>query len=316
MSPLDAGRLLADWIHYLSVEKGLSKNTLQAYGSDLRFFLAYIAKKNISLDQVKYSSIMDFLWEEKRKGKAAASLNRYTQAIRYFYRFLTAEGPLSHDPTQTLQLAKRPERLPKIIPVPQIQRLLSQGQGLGPGSVGMNRNKSLLSQERSLCYMAAFELMYGTGMRVSEVVQLRDEQIDFGANYVRVFGKRGKERIVPLGRFARQSLLRYLALRNTVRKAFLQGNGKDFVFISARGGCMSRTTFLSALKKICKAAHVKEISPHVLRHSFATHLLEGGADLRTVQELLGHADISTTQIYTHVDRRHLKEAHRSFHPRG
>jgi len=154
-------------------------------------------------------------------------------------------------------------------------------------------------------------------MRISEIVDLRDHQLELKAGFVRVKGKGGKERVVPLGKPAQESLWKYLYLRNRVRQEKLLGQGKDFVFTSSRGGKMSRSRFLTVLKWVAKTAGLqKNVSPHVLRHTFATHLLKGGADLRLVQELLGHSDISTTQIYTHVDRSQLKEIHKTFHPRG
>ncbi len=180
-----------------------------------------------------------------------------------------------------------------------------------------NNKPSKARVERTLRYMAAFELLYATGMRISELADLKDNQLDLQDGTARVFGKRNKERLVQVGSYAKNILRRYLEMRNTVRKKVLVGGGNDYVFTSSEGGKISRSTFWGNLRKAgVRAGLNKNVSPHMLRHSFATHLLQGGADLRVVQELLGHADIGTTQIYTHVDRTHLIEAHKRFHPRA
>lgn len=309
--------LVATWLDYLRAERGLSQNALMAYERDFRLFQEYLGKNQLSVDQVTSSHISDFLLDQKENNKSVASIIRYLQSIRGFFKFHVNEGVLKANPTTAIALPKKPERLPKVIDIPQMQKLLNTGfkpQPLPKSKVAPSRRK--IGEERSLKYMAAFELLYATGMRVSELADLRDNQIDMQASFVRVFGKRRKERIVPFGRYAHAVLTKYIALRDQVRKKVLTGGGKDYLFTNAKGGRVSRVTFWAQLKKVGALAGLnKNLSPHVLRHSFATHLLQGGADLRVVQELLGHADIGTTQIYTHVDRTHLIEAHRKYHPR-
>jgi integrase/recombinase XerD len=287
---------------FLFVEKGLSDNTLLAYKSDLAFFISHLQKKSLGFKDVTHSVITDFLFQQKKEGKGVLTLIRYIESIRQLFKFLVTESYTEVDPTGAVIFSKRPERLPKVVSVPDINRLMA----------AVNAEK----KESALLYRAAFELLYATGMRISELANLKDNQMDLSAAYVRVIGKGNKERIVPLGKRAQLALREYLDARNKKRKNLMQGNGKDFVFISSQGGRMSRATFCTHLKRIAREAGIKSISPHVLRHSFATHLLEGGADLRVVQELLGHADIATTQIYTHVDRTKLKSMHKQFHPRG
>lgn len=310
--------LIANWLDYLRAERGLSLNALLAYERDFRLFQNYLGENRLSVDEVTPAHISEFLLDQKEKDKSVASITRYLQSIRGFYKFHINEGRLSNNPTRAIQLPKKPQRLPKVLDMEQMQTLLTTR--IRPTSIPKAKKsepRQKITEEKAVRYLAAFELLYATGMRVSELANLKDHQIDMSASFVRVFGKRNKERIVPFGRYAHAVLTRYLKLRDEVRKRVLVGGGKDYLFTSSKGGRMSRTTFWSQLKKIGTAAGItKNISPHVLRHSFATHLLQNGADLRVVQELLGHADIGTTQIYTHVDRTHLIDAHRKFHPRG
>lgn len=307
--------LLRDkWLDYLKAERGLSQNALEAYTRDMALFLEYLRRVKVSIPSVTADTISDFLFDEQEKGKSAASITRYIQTLRNFFRFLTAENHLPKNPAEFILLPKKPERLPKVLAVDEVKRILTTPV---IDKTGKAKKTQRLQEERTLRYMAAFELLYATGMRVSELANLRDHQIDLDAGFVRVSGKRGKERIVPVGRYAVDLLRRYKAARDSVRKDVLRGGGGDYAFPNAEGGRTSRSTFWTNLHKVClKAGLSKAVSPHVLRHSFATHLLQGGADLRVVQELLGHADIGTTQIYTHVDRTHLIEAHKKFHPRA
>jgi len=302
---------LHEWLDFLKVEKGLSKNTLEAYHSDLLLFLSFLKKERLSLKKVTTQVLSDFLWAERSKGKSAASLGRYVESIRQYFRFLVAEEQYPSDPTEELSSIKLPERLPKHLNLNEVAKILSQT------AVPHHKKDPWRSNERVLRYVAAFELMYAAGLRVSEVVGLRDSQLDLKEGLVRVKGKGNKERIVPFGRRAKAVMTQYLFLRDQIRRKVLVGGGRDYVFTSSRGGPVHRSTFLTVLKKTGTLAGMrKDVTPHVLRHSFATHLLQGGADLRVVQELLGHSDISTTQIYTHVDRSQLKKAHKTFHPCG
>ncbi len=311
-------KIFEEFLNYLKVEKGLSLNTQLAYESDLTLFFGFLKRKEIALFDVTHLLITDFLWEQKSGGKSAATLGRYIESIRQLFHFLIAENNLSKDPTVALVFSKRPERLPKVLSQIELNRLLSTSSHLPiPSTTGPKKKMSKIKEEMTLRYMAAFELMYATGLRVSELCHLKDNQVDLSASFIRVIGKGNKERVIPFGRTAQGLLARYLELRNQTRSKVLMGGGKDFVFTSSQGGAMVRSSFLTALKKLGQKVGLgKTISPHILRHSFATHLLEGGADLRVVQELLGHSDISSTQIYTHVDRSHLKQVHKTFHPRG
>lgn len=310
--------MIEDWLAYLHVEKGLSPNTLSAYRADAAQFSVFLRKFKLRIDRIQPVHLSDFLWDQKKMKKSPATLARLLGSVRQLYHYLVSEGKVEIDPTENFARVKIPERLPNILSSLETTKIL--GPPLGEPD---NRAKesgsarALMGKERLYRYWAAFELLYATGMRVSELTGLRDENIDLRANFVRAKGKGGKERIIPFGKKAKFVLDDYLALRNRVRKNVLLENGKDFVFTSSRGGPDNRSTFLRALKKAAVSSGIrKNVSPHILRHSFATHLLEGGADLRLVQELLGHADIATTQIYTHVDRSRLKKIHKEFHPRG
>lgn len=276
----------------------------------------FLNEAKTTLSDVKAAVISDFLFDQQDKGKGPASITRYLQALRHFFRYLSAEGLIKKDPAHAIPLPRRPERLPKTLQVQDVTRLLTTPPA--PAAKPPKTPKQArLREERTLRYMAAFELLYATGMRISELVELKDHQLDLEAGHARVIGKRNKERLVLVGRYAQNILKRYMALRDDVRKKVLVGAGNDYVFTSSEGGKISRRTFWAHLQKAAKRAGLnKNVSPHMLRHSFATHLLQGGADLRVVQELLGHADIGTTQIYTHVDRTHLLEAHKKFHPRA
>lgn len=317
---MDAAPLVERWLDYLRAERGLSANGIAAYTADLKLFANFLAREKRPVEAVDAEFIGDFMFEQSvDKKKSATTVTRYLQSLRSFYRFLVEESVVPRDPAHLVPLPKKPQRLPKVINSDDVGRLLSVAAAQMPrGSLGSAPSAHPKAREEAtLRYLAAFELLYATGMRVSELAGLRDKQIDLNAGYARVFGKRAKERVVPIGRYAQNVLRRYLAVRNEVRKKTLSGDGNDFVFTSPKGGAMNRSTFFRHLRAIAVKAGIRRgVTPHVLRHSFATHLLEGGADLRVVQELLGHADIGTTQIYTHVDRKHLVEVHKKFHPRG
>ncbi|MFN0117321.1 MAG: site-specific tyrosine recombinase [Elusimicrobiota bacterium] len=298
-----------EFFHFLLVEKGLSQNTLFAYRRDLKLFFTYLYKENKFYLTLTHQHIADFLWEQRCAVKSPSTLIRYSESIRQLYKFLIGEGKISKNPTEVLFVSKRPERLPKVLKTNEIERILSQNQGAPQET----EQKEL----RTLKFIAAFELLYASGMRISELAELKDHQMNLSSGFIRVFGKGGKERIVPLGTPAKMAIEKYLKLRNKAQSKKMLGHGQDFTFTSSHGGKMSRSTFWTALSQMAQKAGIsKNVHPHMLRHSFATHLLEGGADLRVVQELLGHSDISTTQIYTHVDRTHLKDLHKKYHPRG
>ena len=291
--------LLAQFLDYISIEKGLSKNTLLAYRRDLKRYIAFLEKKKItSFDGVTRKEIMDFLLKERDRGLTPSSVSRGLVALRMLHRFLAQEGKIKEDVTDVLEAPKLWKHLPEALSVAEVEALLKQPN---------------LHKEQGLRDHAVLEFMYATGLRASEVTTLKVGHLNFELGYVRVIGKGDKERIVPVGEIARKSAKRYL---DRVRPAWLEGRSEDALFVTRLGRKMSRQAVWQILKKYAKAAGVKKkIYPHILRHSFATHLLENGADLRVVQELLGHSDISTTQIYTHVEKSRLKSIHQKFHPR-
>lgn len=291
---------LNSFIHYLSVERGLSPNTLESYERDLTSYLDYLQKRNVrSLAQSDKMHITDYMLHLKREGKAPSTLARSMAAIRSFYRFLLMEKWIDRDPTAHMSVPKPDKKLPKSLDVSEVERLLDAPDASTPAGV---RDKAML------------ETLYATGMRVSELVSLNVDHIHLGMGFVRCYGKGGKERIVPIGRMAIESLDDYLG---HARSKLLKGADDGALFVNHLGKRLTRQGFWKILKKYAKQAGIqKEITPHMLRHSFATHLLENGADLRAVQEMLGHADIATTQIYTHVAQTKMKQVYEQTHPRA
>ena len=293
----------AEWIRpfldSLAIEKGLSPNTVLAYGRDLRRYAAYLERRKIrSLDEVSRREIMDFLLHEKDRGLDPASIARALVALRMFHRFLAEEGKIVENVTDALESPKLWKRLPGYLTASEVERLLK--------APNARRAQGIRDQ-------AVLELMYATGLRASEVTTLKLSSLDFQDGVVRILGKGSKERIVPMGRKARESVRRYIAQG---RAEWVKRSATEALFVTRQGKPMSRQSVWAILKKYAKTSGLrKKIYPHILRHSFATHLLENGADLRVVQELLGHADIVTTQIYTHVDQSRLKGIHQKFHPR-
>ncbi|MBI3292573.1 MAG: site-specific tyrosine recombinase XerD [Elusimicrobia bacterium] len=286
---------LQEFLRHCAVEKGLASNTLLAYQRDLKTYLAFLETQRLNPLNTPRTAISDYLWARRSQRLKTSSLFRAFEAIRGFHRFLVAEGHTVQDPTLSLNAPRLVRRLPPVLSVAEVRRLITAPQG----------TRFLEVRDR-----AFLELMYATGMRVSELVQLEIGQLDLQVGMVRVMGKGGKERIIPLGHPAIVALQRYLEIR---RQRFPNATT---VFISQRGQSMSRQACWYRLRRYGHQANINQrVSPHLLRHSFATHLLEGGADLRAIQEMLGHASIATTQIYTHVDRDRLKSLHRKYHPR-
>lgn len=287
------------FLNYLSVERGLSQNTILSYRRDLKAYLAYLESKHInSLAKTTKSDVTGFMLQQKERGLNTNSIARRLAAIKTFYRFLVREKILQQDPTSLLESPKLWKRIPDTLSVNEVQTLLAQpdlrlNQGM--------RDKAIL------------EVMYATGMRVSEVSHLSLEDINLEVGFARCLGKGSKERVVPLGSKAISSLKRYI---QNCRPIFLKKNSTDALFLTRLGRQISRQSIWMMIKRYARKAGIrKEIGPHTLRHSFATHLLERGADLRSVQEMLGHSNISTTQIYTHLHKDRLKMIHRMFHPR-
>lgn len=291
---------LNEFLSYLMVERGLAENTIRAYQRDLSNYLQWLRKKKISLGKVTSSDITNFLGSLKKRGLSAATLKRNLAAVKAFHKFLVRDRFTDNLPTVDLKTPKVPQRLPQILSVEEVEKLLSKPMGKSPPVL---RDKAML------------ELLYGSGMRVSELVTLDLYDVDLEDSYVRCFGKGSRERVVPFGRHARKALADYL---REGRPRLTRGKKRSVsaLFVNARGGRISRQGCWKILKKYAVLAGMDKVYPHILRHSFATHLLEAGADLRSVQEMLGHASISTTQVYTHVSRRYLKEVYMEAHPRA
>ena len=291
---------IAQFLQYLTVEKGLSPNTIEAYRRDLKQFSRFLNRRGLSRpgDAVR-RNVQDFLADRKQNGLSTSSLARQIATLRNFYRFLNQEKTIGTDPTQNLESPRGWERLPKTLAVEEIERLLNLPKGRTPSAV---RDDAMI------------ELMYATGLRVSEITELPLQAVNTEAGYVLATGKGRKQRIIPIGEVAIQKLMTYLT---TARAPLTRGRVSDRIFLNRSGRGLTRQGFWKLLKKYARRAGIKRaISPHMLRHSFATHLLERGADLRSVQAMLGHSDLSTTQIYTQVARRRLKELHQRHHPRG
>ncbi len=291
--------LVENFLNGLSAEKGLSKNTRLAYGQDLRAYLNFLKSHKVdSFEKITRRQIMDFLLAERDREQEPASVARALVALRMFHRFLFEEGEVKENVTDALESPKLWKHLPEVLSAAEVVRLLET-----PDS----------RQLQGLRDLALLELLYAAGLRASEASALRVSQLDLENGTLRVIGKGSKERIVPVGRKAREVIGRYL---KRVRPEWTKKEVSDALFLSRLGKPLSRQSVWAVLKKYAKTSGIrKKLYPHILRHSFATHLLEGGADLRVVQELLGHADIVTTQIYTHVDKSRLKGIHKRFHPR-
>ncbi|MEZ5065125.1 MAG: site-specific tyrosine recombinase XerD [bacterium] len=297
MKPADAAR---QWLDELTITRGLAKNTHDAYRRDLSTYLDHLRREKIaSLARVRPEDVTAFLRREQKAGRSAATLGRRLSAVRGLHRWAASTGLTKSDPTREISGPRRARKLPGALSVPEVLALLDTPPD----------DSALSQRDRAL-----LELGYATGLRASEMVGLDLEDLEREEDLIRVRGKGGVERWVPVGEHARRAVARY---RDHGRVELARpGREAAAVFLNARGGRLSRMGFWLVLKRAALAAGIgREVSPHTLRHSFATHLLEGGADLRVVQELLGHADLSTTQIYTKVDTEYLTEIHRSFHPR-
>ncbi len=282
---------------YLRVERGLSNNTVTSYNRDLMNFSRYLRACHISPMQVTRDQIDEYI-RRLNKNLSPRSISRSISAIRTFYRFLVSEGRIPSNPARLLESPRSLQRLPHFLSPEEVDALLAQPDDLTPRGL---RDKAML------------EILYAAGLRVSELVGLKVSNLKLVAGYLRTMGKGSKERLVPIGERALDAVKIYL---DSGRSRLAKGKNTPHLFLTAMGGPMSRQGFWKIIKKYAAAAGIrKQISPHSIRHSFATHLLEGGADLRAVQTLLGHADISTTQIYTHITQNRLKELHEKYHPR-
>lgn len=291
---------IVPFIEYLAVERGLSANTLESYQRDLVAFARHEAGAGITrIEDIRQPQIAAYLVHLHTSGKANATISRNLASIRSLFHYLVKEEVLLADPTLHLEAPKIEKRLPKVLTIREVERLLHAPDPLT--TVGA-RDRAML------------ELLYATGIRVTELVSIRISDVNLSAGFLRCMGKGSKERIIPVGEIAQKTLLHYL---RSGRTKLVRGADSQALFVNHHGRPMSRQGFWKILKKYAQSASIlKDITPHTLRHSFATHLLERGADLRAVQEMLGHADISTTQIYTHVTRGRLKEVYAAAHPRA
>lgn len=293
MKPPDLER----FSNFLSVERGLARNTLAAYRHDIAGLLAHLGEKNPA--RASRGDILQYLAHLHQRGCSSRTIARAISAIRTFYRFLQIEGAVQSDPTELLDSPRGWKRPPKVLSRQEVFALLNLPKGEHP--LGLRDD-------------AMIELLYATGLRISELVSLRTESVNLEAGFLVVMGKGRKERIVPVGQIALDKLKVYL---RQARPALLKNRQIPALFPNRNGTPISRQAFWYRLKALARRAGIqRHFSPHTLRHSFATHLLSGGADLRSVQMMLGHASITTTQIYTHVARERLKEIHRKHHPRG
>jgi integrase/recombinase XerD len=285
---------------FLALEAGNSANTVESYLRDLRRLGEFATSRGVrDPGRLSRALLRDFVYLLKDLGLSAASIRRSVSAIRTYYGFLVGEGRVANDPSDRLESPRRGRVLPETLSVPEVEALIASP----------NLEHPLAWRDRAL-----LELAYGAGLRVSELCGLVLTDLLLAENLVRIFGKGGKERLVPIGRSVIGAASVYL---HQMRPALDRGKSKGRVLLNARGEPLSRVGAWGIVRRASQRAGItKRVTPHTLRHSFATHLLEGGADLRAVQEMLGHADLSTTQIYTHVDREYLRSVHKQFHPRG
>ncbi|MFD2672828.1 site-specific tyrosine recombinase XerD [Marinicrinis sediminis] len=293
---------IKQFLHYISVEKGLSVNTLQSYERDLTQFALYIKEtfQVQEVQQIKKQHVTSYLLHGRQQGKASASISRSLVAIRGFFQFLQIERWIDKNPIQHLEMPKQEKRLPKALSIEEVDRLLQAPD---------------VKEKAGLRDKAMLEILYASGMRVTELLDLNMDSVHTGMGFVRCIGKGSKERIIPLGKISLTCVHEYVEM---ARPHFVRKQPQeDALFVNQKGVRMTRQGFWKIIKKYGSELGIKkELTPHTLRHSFATHLLENGADLRAVQEMLGHADISTTQIYTHVTKSKMKEIYDRAHPRA
>jgi integrase/recombinase XerD len=293
--------LIDAYLNHLAVEKGSSRNTLEAYSRDLHVYARFV--RNVcgrsEIEDITPDDVLAYLTSRKENGIRENSVNRAMAAIRGFYKFHLRERSVQKNPVALIELSKAWMRLPDTLTIQEMERLIAE-----PGK----------ETPAGLRDTAMLDLLYATGIRVTELISLSVNSINWQVGYLIVMGKGGKERIVPIGEAANKSLSRYV---EQVRPLYLRERMSEILFLNRFGSGLTRQGFWKIVKKYADRANLfKKVHPHTFRHSFATHLLEGGADLRSIQIMLGHADVSTTQIYTHVSRQRLKEIHKRFHPRG
>lgn len=294
-----------EYLSFLELEKNAARNTVASYGLDLKRYCEFLQRHRVATpDDVTDRHTAGFLRELRDKGLSPRSVTRSLSAIKGFHRYLLGDGVTQRDPVSSVEPPKLPKTLPAVLSTAEVDRILEQP------SASPDDRKNLWVRDRAI-----LETLYATGVRVSELIGIRQGDLFAAEGLLRVFGKGSKERLVPVG----GSALRWIARYRTDCRPLLarRGRSEDGLFLNHRGTPMTRMAVWKIVHaNTAKAGVERDVHPHTFRHSFATHLLEGGADLRAVQEMLGHADIATTQIYTHIDREYLKEVHRTFHPRG
>jgi integrase/recombinase XerD len=298
-SPANVLSEVADFLDYARVEKGLSPNSITSYRQDLQKFVLYLQESGLELGQIRHENLRKFLESLYRRGLSARSVARHLAALRHFFQFLVKEGKLPQDPAREIEAPRLDQSLPKYLSAGEVDSLLAQPDSETPAGL---RDRAML------------ELLYATGMRVSELLSVRWEDFEPNLGIVRCIGKGRKERLIPVGKSALRAVEAYV---RKARGSFAKKPGVYYMFLNARGGALSRVGFWKILGTYGRRAGIQtSLSPHMIRHSFATHLLERGADLRSIQSMLGHSDISTTQIYTHVLKERLRQVYQTHHPRA
>ena len=294
--------ILEGFLNYMLIERNFSVNTRESYSNDLKRYLLFMQHRSKPIGTITPAQINDFIKELYTIGLEASSMARNISAIRSFHKFLVTERAIDINPAENLHLPKQSRYLPTVLTVSETLRLLET-----PVTQTL-RGKYFLRDK------AMLELLYATGIRVSELVNLQQQNLYLESGFIRIFGKGSKERLVPVGHSAIEWINKY---KTELRFVLVKNNSDDYLFLNAHGIKLTRMALFAMVRKYAVSAGIeKNISPHTFRHTFATHLLEGGADLRAVQEMLGHSSIVTTQIYTHIDRSFIKEVHKTFHPRG
>jgi integrase/recombinase XerD len=306
-SPDEITSLIDRFANYLIVERSLSKTSTTFYTADVRQFFGTFGRKKTNPRQITINDLRHYVSVMDEMGLATSSIARKLTSVKMFFRFLLLEKLIDSDPAELIELPKRVQALPQVLTVQEILGIINAAD---PAKVPDPEQVYLAIRDRAM-----LEMLYAAGLRISELLGLKVTDISLKSGFVRVFGKGSKERLVPVGAPALEAVQRYLDQSRP--RLLKKGRTSETLFLNARGTLLSRMGFWKILQEYIKQAHVqKEVTPHTFRHSFATHLLEGGADLRAVQEMLGHASIATTQIYTHVDRSYLREVYKTFHPRG
>ncbi|WP_105956087.1 site-specific tyrosine recombinase XerD [Apilactobacillus quenuiae] len=292
--------IIKDYLHFLLIERGLSGNTIKSYHQDLEEFANYLSNKSINnLNDVNSLIILDYMKSMKEHGKARNSIIRFISTMRKFFKYLLRFHYIKNDPMVKIDTPKQAQHFPSVLTIKEVDKLLSVP----------NTNDKYGIRDRAI-----FEVMYATGLRVSEMVHLKMDNLHLEMGIIQTLGKGDKERIIPIGTQAIKWINFYIS---NSRSKLLKNRRSDYLFLNAHGSGLSRQSIWQKIKRYVSLAGIKkDVTPHTLRHSFATHILENGADLRIVQELLGHSDISTTQIYTHISHEHLNKSFNKYHPRA